>query len=46
MSRTQLRDVMVFMVATRQPDGDTGMNDGGKARAMQSVAGESAAGGH
>jgi len=48
MSRTQLRDMVAFLTNLKAPwsDGDTGMNQDGKARAMQSVAAEGQGGGH
>ncbi len=48
MSRSQLRDMVAFLKALQAPwnDGDTGMNQDGKARAMQSTTAEGQAGGH
>jgi hypothetical protein len=48
MSRSQLRDMVAFLKVLQAPwsDGDTGMNQDGKARAMQSTAAEGQAGGH
>jgi hypothetical protein len=48
MSRSQLRDMVAFLAALNRPysDGDTGMNEGGKARALQSVVTEGQSGGH
>jgi quinoprotein glucose dehydrogenase len=44
LTRAQLRDVVAFMKVLTTAD--TGMNEGGQPRAMQSVATEAAAGGH
>jgi quinoprotein glucose dehydrogenase len=49
LTRSQLRDMVAFLsVLNGQNQGqrDTGMNDGGKARALQSVATEGQTGGH
>ena len=49
LSRAQLRDMVAFLSMLKQAwgnDGDTGMNEGGKARAMQSVTTEGKSGGH
>lgn len=44
LTRAQLRDVVAFMKVLTTAD--TGMNEGGKPRALQSVATEGATGGH
>jgi quinoprotein glucose dehydrogenase len=44
LTRAQLRDVVAFMRVLTTAD--TGMNEGGQPRALQSVATESSAGGH
>jgi putative heme-binding domain-containing protein len=49
LSRAQLRDMVAFLTALKQEwrdSGETGMNEGGRARAMQSVAVEGKTGGH
>jgi quinoprotein glucose dehydrogenase len=49
LTRAQLRDMVAFLTMLKQEwrdEGETGMNDGGVARAMQSVAVEGKAGGH
>jgi quinoprotein glucose dehydrogenase len=49
LTRSQLRDMVAFLTGLKQEwrdSGETGMNDGGRARAMQSVAVEGKTGGH
>ena len=48
MSRKQLRDMVAFLKVLTQPwsDGDTGMNQDGKARAMQTLPTDGQSGGH